>query len=137
LARRVLAFLSVAVFLALLYDGWVFYSRWNHARRAEQERAAREARDARRIVDRMGGSRLKILNFYAQPPVIRRGREAQLCYNVANARTLRISPPAGDVYPAFSHCLQVSPSRTTEYKLFAEDGAGHAASETFTLQVEP
>ena len=132
-----MAFLSVAVLLALLYDGWVFYSRWSLARRVRQERAAKEARDARQVLDRMGGSQLKILGFYAQPPVIRRGGEARLCYSVANAATARIEPPAGDVYPAFSRCLQVSPRGTTEYKLYAEDGAGHAASETFTLRVEP
>jgi len=132
-----MALLSVAVVLALLYDGWVLYSRRSDARRAEQERAAKEARDARRVLDRMGGSQLKILNFYAQPPVVRRGGEARLCYNVVNAKTLRMEPPAGDVYPALSHCLQVSPRVSTEYKLFAEDGAGHAVSETFTLTVEP
>jgi hypothetical protein len=136
-AGRVLLFLSVAVLLALLYDGGIFYSRWSYARRAEQERAEKEARDARRTIDRMGGSQLKILGFFAQPPVIRPGGEALLCYNVVNAKTLRMEPPAGDVYPALSHCLQVSPRRTTEYKLFAEDGAGHAVSETFTLQVKP
>ena len=135
--RRVLPFISVALFLALLYDGWIFYSRWNDTRRAGQERVEKEARAARQTLDRIGGSQLKILNFYATPNLIQRGHQANACYSVVNAKTLRMEPPVGDVYPALSHCLQVAPRKTTEYKLFAEDGAGHTATESFTLYVKP
>ncbi len=135
--RRVLPFVSVAVFLALAYDGWVFYSRWDDTRRGEQKRTEKEARDARNTLDRIGGGGLKILSFSAAPTVIQRGRPADLCYSVVNAKTLRMEPPDGDVYPALSHCLQVFPRKTTEYKLTAEDGEGHTATESFTIRVKP
>ena len=77
------------------------------------------------------------MSFSAAPAVIQRGRPADLCYSVVNAKTLRMEPPDGDVYPALSHCLQVFPRKTTEYKLTAEDGEGHTATESFTIRVKP
>jgi hypothetical protein len=135
--RRALPFVSVAVFLALLYDAWVFYSRWEDTRRAEYRHAEKEAQDARQTLDRIGGNQLKIFSFSATAMMIHRGRKANLCYSVVNAKSLRIEPPVGDVYPALSHCLQISPLKTTEYKLIAEDGEGHTATESFVLRVEP
>jgi hypothetical protein len=135
--RRALPFVSIAVFLALAYDGWVFYSRWDDTRRVEQKRTEKEARDARDTLDRIGGGELKILSFSAAPAVIQHGRPANLCYSVVNAKTLRMEPPDGDVYPALSHCLQISPRKTTQYKLTAEDGEGHTAMESFTIRVKP
>lgn len=134
--RRVLPFVTVAVFLALLYDGWVFYSRWNDTRQAEQERAEKEAQAARQTLNRIGGYQLKILNFSAAPAVIQPGGKANVCYSVVNAKTLRLEPPDGDVYPALSHCLEISPRKTTEYKLIAGDDAGHTVTQSFTLHVE-
>jgi len=134
--RRALPFISAAVFVALLYDGWIFYTRWDDNRRAGQKRIEKEARDERQTLDRIG-TELKILNFYAEPPVIRHGREANVCYSVVFAKTLRMEPPAGDVYPALSHCLQISPPKTTEYTLIAGDGAGHTATRSLTLYVKP
>jgi hypothetical protein len=135
--RRALPFLTVAVLLGLLYDGWIFYSRWDDSRQAEQKRTQKEAQDARQTLDRIGGDQLKILNFYASPGLIQRGREANVCYSVVNAKTLRMEPPDGDVYPALSHCFQISPRKTTEYKLIAADDAGHTVTQNLTLEVKP
>jgi hypothetical protein len=33
--------------------------------------------------------------------------------------------------------LKVTPSKSTEYKLVAEDGSGHTASQRFVLRVAP
>jgi hypothetical protein len=135
--RRVLPFVSIAVFLGLLYDGWIFYSRWNDSRQVEEKRAEKEAQAAQQTLDRIGGDELKILNFYARPAVIRRGHEANVCYSVVNAKSLRMDPPDGDVYPALSHCVQISPHKTTEYKLIAGDDAGHTVTQSLTVHVQP
>ena len=93
----------------MAYDGWIFYSRWSDAREAQKQRLRKEAEDARRIVDALGGDRLKILDFYATPGTIRRGERATICYGVNAAESVRIDPPVEELHPALSHCLQVAP----------------------------
>jgi hypothetical protein len=135
--RRLLPFLSVGIFIALVVDGWIFYSRWARDRQTERVRVEKEAQQARRALDLMGGTELKILNWYVSPPTIRRGAEASLCYSVVGAKIVRMEPAVKELYPAFSHCIQVSPRSSTDYKLFAEDGAGHTTSAISTLTVIP
>jgi hypothetical protein len=137
LLRKALPFLLVWIFIAAAYDGWVFYSRWRHGRETEQTNQAKEAEEARKTIDMLGGGQLKILNFYASPGSIRRGEKANVCYGVFGAKSVRIDPPVEELHPAVAHCLQVSPAKTTEYKLVAEDGAGHSAIQAFVLQVAP
>lgn len=134
--RRMLPFLGVAMLLAIAYDGWIFYSRWSYAHQADKADALRQAQDARHTLDELGGDRLKILNFYA-PVVIRRGGQATICYGVNAAEHVRIDPPVEQLHPALSHCFQVSPAKNTEYKLTAEDGAGHAVTQSLTIRVVP
>ena len=133
--RRLLPFLSVGIFLALVVDGWIFYSRWDRDREAESVRVEKEAQQARRTLDLMGGTDLKILNWYVSPGTIHRGAPASLCYSVVGAKTVRMEPAVKELYPAFSHCVQVSPRADTEYKLFAEDSAGHTTTASLTLKV--
>ena len=133
--RRLLPFLSVGIFLALVVDGWIFYSRWDRDREAERVRVEKEAQQARRTLDLMGGTDLKILSWYVSPGTIHRGAEASLCYSVVGAKTVRMEPAVKELYPAFSHCIQVSPRADTEYKLFAEDNAGHTTTASVTLKV--
>jgi hypothetical protein len=135
--RRALPYISVVLFLGLLYDGWIFYSRWNDSRQAEQQRADKEAQTARQTLDRIGGSQLKILAFNAEPAATPHGHGFNICYGVVNAKTVRVEPPIGDVYPALSHCLQIAPRKTTEYKLTAEDDAGHSVTQSLTIEVKP
>ena len=137
LLRKALPFLTVAVLAAVGFDGWVFYSRWRESREAERMGQVRDAQDARRTIDMLGGGELKILNFYANPTAIRRGEHANVCYGVYGAKSVRIEPPVEALHPAVAHCLQVSPSRSTEYKLVAEDASGHTAIQRFVLQVAP
>ena len=88
-----------------------------------------------KTVEQMGGSELAIQSFYGNSQ-IRRGQSAQLCYGVANAKKVTLDPPAGPVWPSYSRCLDVSPSKTTTYTLTASDDAGHSASQTFTVKVQ-
>ena len=137
LLRKALPILFVATLAAVAYDGWFFYSRWHDARETERMRQAEEAKEARRTIDLLGGGQLTILNFYATPGTIRRGGRANICYGVYGAKSVRIEPPLEELHPAIAHCFQVSPSKSTEYKLFVEDGSGHTATQSFTLQVAP
>src|ERR1039457_2416828 len=129
LLRRALPLVSVAVIAAVIYDGWIFYSRWRSARETG------EARRARQTLDLIGGTDFRIINFYASPQVIRRGTQAKICFGVYGAKRVRIEPAVEDLRPAASYCLQVAPRKDTAYKLIAEDGAGHTATASLVIKV--
>jgi hypothetical protein len=135
LLRRALPFLAVALCAAVIYDIAVFYSRWSSARQAERARREQEIRAAQQTVDMLGGGGLKILQFYASPAVVRRGGHSQLCYGVTGAKAVLLDPPSADVHPALSYCLSVAPAKDTEYKLTADDGAGHTVTAICRLEV--
>jgi len=135
LLRRVLPVLGIGVLMAAAYDGWIFYSRWSSAQEAERARQADEARRARQTLELLGGTDFRIINFYAVPPAIRRGSQARICFGVYGAKRVRIEPAVGDVHPAIADCLEVAPRRDTEYKLTAEDGAGHIATASLAIKV--
>jgi hypothetical protein len=137
LLRKALPFLIVAILAAALYDSWVFYSRWRAAGETERKSEAKKAEEARRTIEMLGGGGLKTLSFYASPGAIRRGDRATICFGVYGAKSVRMEPPVEPLHPAVSYCFQVSPSRSTEYKLYAEDGSGHTATEGFVLTVAP
>lgn len=133
--RRALPFLTVAMIAAGLYDAWIFYSRWRDGREAAAALQAKQAEEARRTIDMLGGDELKILGFYAVPAAIHPGEKANICYSVSGAKSVRMEPPVEELRPALSYCLQVSPAKTTEYKLTAEDGLGHMESAHFVLRI--
>jgi hypothetical protein len=137
LLRRALPYLTGALVIAVAYDGSIFYSRWRDARDAEKAQVMNEARAARRVSDALGGDRLKILDFYASPPTVRRGQPANICYGVNAADSVRLDPPVEQLHPAFSHCFQVAPRRATEYKLTVADRAGHTLTQSLAIQVAP
>ena len=75
------------------------------------------------------------MNFYATPGVVEPGGATNICYGVSGAKTVKLDPPVGHVYPAISNCLQVAVKKTTQYTLTIEDGAGHTASQSFEIKV--
>lgn len=119
----------------LVYDGSIFYSRWASERDAERTRARQEAEEARKSVEFLGGNELHIINFYAYPAAIRLGGHASVCYGVVGAKRVRLEPPVENVWPAVTRCFPVSPRKDTEYKLIAEDDAGHSVSQSVVLRV--
>ncbi|MGO4885501.1 MAG: hypothetical protein ACLP59_32460 [Bryobacteraceae bacterium] len=135
LLRRALPILTIAVLAAVVYDGWIFYSRWRSAREGAQASQAAEARRAQQTIDMLGGTDFRIINFYASPRVIRRGSPAQICFGVYGAKRVRIEPEPGDVHPAIGDCLQVAPRKDTEYKLTAEDGGGKTVTASLAIKV--
>lgn len=137
LIRRALPLVSVVVLAAVLYDGWILYSRWSAARQARLAGEQEEARRARQTIDLIGGTDFRIINFYASPQAISRGSHGKLCYGVYGAKRVRIEPRVEDLKPAISYCFEVAPRQTTEYKLIAEDDAGHTVSANLALKVAP
>jgi hypothetical protein len=134
LLRKAALLLIIPIVVFAIYDGAIFYSRWRYTRNEERAARAMEEQEARRTISILGGGELKILNFYG-PNTIRRGEHGTICYGVYGAKSVRIEPPVDKLQPAVAHCLQVSPSVTTEYKLVAEDGTGHAVTKALTIQV--
>ena len=137
LIRRLLPVTSAAVVIAGLYCAFVFYNRWNDAREDQRARDAKEAADLKLTVDAMGGNEFKILSFYGSPGAIRRGDHVTICYGTNEAKTVRIDPPIEELHPVYSHCLQASPGKTTQYTLTAEDGKGHSQTQSFVITVLP
>ena len=79
---------------------------------------------------------VRILRFYATTGSIALGDRAQLCYGVANAKSVRISPSIVPVVPAANRCLEIVPDHTTHYTILAEGFDGRLATRFLTLVVE-
>ncbi|MFZ0820188.1 MAG: hypothetical protein WAM91_08970 [Candidatus Acidiferrales bacterium] len=137
--RNPLLYTSTALLVALLYVGWVFYSRWQENQAYEERVAQREAKkreEDERAVELMGGNRFEIVNFYGTPSIIRNDQSAALCYSVSNTKKVRLDPPDANVWPSLSRCFHVSPKKTTTYTLTIEDTEGHVKSATVKIIVE-
>lgn len=80
---------------------------------------------------------VRILRFYANKGTVEPGQSALLCYGVENARTVRISPPIANLFPASQRCLEVVPTHTTHYTIWAEGFDGRVAMQSLTVPVEP
>lgn len=133
--RRIVPLLGILLATGIVYDGAIFYSRWIRNRQAEQARAEKEIDHAQKTIDALGGGGLRIVSFYAAPRAIPRGAHTTVCYGVTGAKIVRIDPAIAEVWPALSRCLNASPRRDTEYKLVAEDGAGHSVTQSFVVKV--
>jgi hypothetical protein len=121
------------------YVTYIFFSRYeaNNAfeRRNAQRTSERRRADDRAAIEQLGGSDLAIRAFYASPSVIHRGESAELCYDVANAKTVTLDPPEGSVWPSHTRCLKLSPKKTTTYTLTITDVSGKTASQSVELKV--
>jgi hypothetical protein len=135
--RRALPLLTMAVLAAVAYDGWIFYSRWRAARQGEEASRMAEAQRDQQTLDMLGGTQFRIINFYAVPQQIRRGSQARICFGVYGAKSVRIEPQPGDVHPAISNCIEVTPRRDTAYKLTAEDAGGKTVTASLMIKVSP
>lgn len=137
--RMYLRLFAIIIFGLILYTGWIFYAR-NRERRQEDAGAAaaqrsNEREEAARTYETLGGAEFGILNFYVLPNEIRRGESATICYGVSNAKSVRLEPPAEEVWPSVSRCFDVTPKKTITYKLTAEDAAGHTKTSSLTIEV--
>src|ERR1700757_1641395 len=130
---------SLLILGVLLYVSYVLYARRESSK--EYERQIRERQSEQRheedrlAVEQLGGSELAIRGLYISPAAIHPGESAQLCYDVAKAKTISLNPPVGEVWPSHSRCLNISPRKTTTYTLTIQDAAGRTVSETVELPV--
>lgn len=133
-------FYSAVVFVAVLsYVAILFATRYK-SNRAYQHRIAEKETEQQRANDRaaieeLGGNEFAIRALYISPTVIHRGQSAQLCYDVSNAKSVTLNPPAGPVWPSYTRCLDLSPKKTTTYTLTITDASGKSLSQSVQLEV--
>jgi cbb3-type cytochrome oxidase subunit 3 len=128
-----------ALAIVVLFVGWIIFSRWQENRgiekHAREERTEKQQEQDRATLEQLGGKELAIQNFYATPGVVRRGETVQLCYGVANAKTVKLEPQSNPVWPSYSRCVDVTPSKSTTYTLTIADAAGNTRSQSLEVKV--
>lgn len=137
--KNPLFYSSVAIAVVMLFVVGLLLSRWLENRRIDREaieqRAEKQREQDRAALEQMGGKELAIQSFYASPGAVHRGETTQLCYGVANAKTVKLEPQSNPVWPSSARCVDVNPSKTTTYTLTIEDAAGHTLSQTLEVTV--
>jgi hypothetical protein len=130
---------SLALIAVLLYVISIFFFRWQENRQiqhhAAEEQNQKQLEADRRTVEQMGGKELAIQSFYASAGVVHPGEKLQLCYGVANAKSVKLEPQENPVWPSYNRCVDVSPKKDTTYTLTIEDGAGHTQSQSLDIKV--
>ncbi len=130
---------SAAVLVAMLVVGWILFSRWqvnrDIERRAKEEQTQKQQEQDRIALEQLGGKDLAIQSFYAMPGVVHRGETVQLCYGVANAKTVKLEPQSNPVWPSHSLCVNVTPSKTTTYTLTVTGAAGQTQTQSIVVNV--
>jgi hypothetical protein len=138
LLKNPLALFPLLLLVAALYLGWIFFSRHRedqqynqrvHAEQAQKQRAADQA-----TIQQLGGNDLAIQMLYATPEV-RRGQTAQVCFGVANAKSVALDPQSSPVWPSHNLCVDVKPAKTTTYTLTATAADGKSLTQQVTVAV--
>jgi hypothetical protein len=137
--KNPLLYSSIVLAVIALFVGWILFSRWQENRRidrlAAKEASQKQLDSDRAALEQFGGKELAIQSLYATPGIIHRGQSTQLCYGVANAKTVTLEPQSNPVWPSYSRCVDVSPKKTTVYTLTVQDAAGNAKSQTVEVKV--
>lgn len=135
-AATLLPYTTILLIIVAGYVAWIFYSRHQSAREAEERVAAKKAAENKKIVDQVFGSgEVKLLNFSISPIRLKRGETAHVCYGVSNAVSVTIEPHVEDTKPSYNHCFDIEPKKTTTYTLTAKDQAGHVQTGALTVTV--
>jgi hypothetical protein len=137
--KNPLLYSSIMLGFAFLVVAWILYSRWEGnrliERKSREEKSQKQMESDRIALEQLGGKELAIQNFYATPGAIRRGETVQLCYGVANAKTVKLEPQTNPVWPSYAHCVDVAPTRDTTYTLTIADAAGNTKTQTLEVTV--
>jgi len=138
--KNPLLYSSMLVGIVLMFVVWTLLSRWQEnlaiERHAREEKSRQQLESDRVTLERLGGKELAIQNFYASPGAIHRGESVQLCYGVANAKTVTLEPQPNAVWPSYARCVSVSPARTTTYTLTISDASGNTKTQSLQVTVE-
>ena len=136
--KNPLVYSSFLILVVAAYVGWILFSRHQanraYQRRAEQARAQKQRENDQAAIDQLGGSELAIQMLYATPR-IHRGETAQVCYGVANAKTVTLEPQSSQVWPSHNLCVDVKPLKTMTYTLVATSAEGKSVSQQVTVEV--
>ena len=128
-----------ALLAVLLYVLWIFFARWQEnrgiQRRAAEENSRKQREGDRQAIEQLGGKELAIQTFWASPAEIKRGESLQLCYGVANAKTVKLEPQDNPVWPSYNRCVDVSPKKNTTYTLTIQDAAGNTKTQSLDIKV--
>ena len=100
-----------------------------------EAQSEKQKQSDRTALDQFGGKELDIQSFYASPGAVHRGESVQLCYGVANAKTVKLEPQSNPVWPSYSRCVDVTPPKTTTYTLTIADAAGNIKTQTVEVKV--
>jgi len=136
--KNPLVYSSLLILIVAIYVGWILLSRYQSSRSYEQRAEAEQARKQREsdqvAIEQLGGSELAIQMLYATPR-IHRGETAQVCYGVANAKTVTLEPQTSPVWPSHNLCVDVKPAKTTTYTLTATSADGKSVTQTVSIEV--
>ena len=138
LLKNPFVYTSLAILLVAVYVVWVLLSR-HIANRAYEDRirsqqAQKQRQSDQAAIEQLGGSELGIQMLYATPQ-IRQGETAQVCFGVANAKSVTLEPQSNPVWPSHSLCVDVKPKKTTTYTLTATGADGRAVTQQVTVAV--
>jgi type II secretory pathway pseudopilin PulG len=137
--KNPLLYSTIAVLITIVVVGWILFSRWQQNRQIDrqtaQERAQQQHESDRAALDQLGGKDLAIQALYANPGIVARGESAQLCYGVANAKTVTLQPQSNPFWPSHARCVEVTPKKDTVYTLTAEDASGNKTSQQIEIKV--
>jgi hypothetical protein len=138
--KNPLLYSSLLVGIALLVVGWILFSRWREnlsiERRTREERSQKQLENDRVALEQFGGKDLAIQSFYASPGAIHKGDSAQLCYGVANAKSVKLEPQPNAVWPSYARCVSVSPAKSTTYTVTVSDSSGNTKTQSLEVKVE-
>src|SRR6478609_1816313 len=85
---------AIVLLVVAVVVGWILFSRWSDNKQIErhdaQQKQEKQRQSDRAALDQMGGKTLDIQAFYANPGAVHRGETVQLCYGVANAKTVKL-----------------------------------------------
>ena len=136
--KNPIVYSSLLVLIVAGYVGWRLLSRYQDNRayqqRAEAEQAKKQRESDQVAIEQLGGSELSIQMLYATPR-IHRGETAQVCYGVANAKTVTLEPQSSPVWPSHNLCVDVKPAKTTTYTLTATGADGKSVTQTVSIEV--
>lgn len=93
-------------------------------------------RQATVIVDEPKPKHVRIAFFRASPSQIKPGQSVRLCYGVADARSITISPFAKEFSNSDENCFDDSPRRSITYVLKATGEDGQTESREARVEVE-
>jgi hypothetical protein len=136
--KNPLVYSSLLILIVAGYVGWILLSRRQANRAYEQRAAQAQAKKQRKsdqaAIEQLGGNDLAIQMLYATPR-IHRGESAQICYGVANAKSVTLEPQSSKVWPSHNLCVDVKPLKTTTYTLVAIGADGKHVSQQVTIEV--